>query len=874
LSCPECGNKELNTLPNQSLQCESCGWTHLKPVKEKNASIDFETINQSVFRIKSGKKTGTGFIIHEEGYFITNAHIIKDLKTCDIFFEDGTHHVGEIIHIAEEPTDLAIGKLDTSKKYQPLTVAKDALKIAETVYAVGNPKNLGLSVSKGTLSRKTALEYQCDLTVNPGNSGGPIINESGEVVGVISYVLKEVSGLAFAVSLEHFIDFLKTPNIKAFEPLIYEKRTDLKKVPINTLALKLKTSLSHRVGLGISLSLFIFVSVLLVFQALNRGPYTIEFTDGNGNIIETLTVERGETFNYPDAPFKEGHTFKGWSELSNRVSRDLRIVPLFEINTLILTIDYGNRQTNIEIEALKALEDIAFFNASLEGYYFDLEKTIPLSNRSLIEATTIYAKPYLDKMRYPEVITNGSFYYYIPEYVDDFSFDQTFNVGDIVDDLPVLKAAQRLFEGWALNGELLTLPFMLETSRTYHLTPVFSEASLDFFYYKEPGTFLNDPSQTTIHPISNLDLGAIYFWPEIPDIFNHKVYIIGMNGTESEVVIPSHIHNREVISVQTGSPNIIKFNDYHPRSNAYIETLSLPDSIRFVYQLHLPMLNRFIISEDHPYLNLVNGALHTKSNRELIKFPPTLNTETYLIHKDVEIIRDYAFHNHAYLSNIQAETGSALRTIGFKSFYGISNLEIIEIPRYVDDIHQEAFGKLPNLIAFEVNERNLTYETISGLLVKRQNKALIAINAGAYEDVFNVPDSIKSLELGSIDGTHFKTIVFSPESELIYIYHFAIINNRFLESVVLPGTIKTLYGNAFSNNENLSELLIHPSESEDVIAFISNLLPPPDFDQMINPELFDFFGPIPTIYLEERLIPLYLEDSIWGYYHDYLKPLK
>jgi len=102
LSCPECGNKELKTLPNQSLQCESCGWNSLIAPKEKNAAIDFETINQSVFRIKSGKKTGTGFIIHEEGYFITNAHIIKDLKTCDVFFEDGTHHVAEIIHIAEE----------------------------------------------------------------------------------------------------------------------------------------------------------------------------------------------------------------------------------------------------------------------------------------------------------------------------------------------------------------------------------------------------------------------------------------------------------------------------------------------------------------------------------------------------------------------------------------------------------------------------------------------------------------------------------------------------------------------------------------------------------------------------------------------------
>ena len=201
----------------------------------------------------------------------------------------------------------------------------------------------------------------------------------------------------------------------------------------------------------------------------------------------------------------------------------------------------------------------------------------------------------------------------------------------------------------------------------------------------------------------------------------------------------------------------------------------------------------------------------------------------------------------------------------------IPKLKTIFIPRYVDTIKQEAFSKLPNLTAFEVDSRNLTYESIEGMLIRKQDKALMYLNPKTSDDTIIIPNEIRSVELGAIYGTHLKTLEFTENSDLNYIYHYAITSNPFLETIILPGTIQTLYGEAFSSNMALSRLEILSSQKNDVIEFISNYLPSPNFDGTIDPELFGFFGVIPEIIIEERLLNLYLEDPVFSYYKDYIK---
>lgn len=228
--CKSCGSKELLKLTDFEYQCQRCFSKQLI-IEEKEEVIEevapaieedtinedvpisndfFSTIDKSIVRLKSSGGFGTGFFIDEEGHLITNAHVVGSetiiqghLGISPILLEFEVVAHGESLGL-----DLALLRLISDLEWTPLPITENNPKLASTIYVVGNPNNLGISVSKGTLSRLTEKEYQLDVTVNPGNSGGPVLNETGEVVGVVSYLIKEVQGLGFAVSIEMLKYFL------------------------------------------------------------------------------------------------------------------------------------------------------------------------------------------------------------------------------------------------------------------------------------------------------------------------------------------------------------------------------------------------------------------------------------------------------------------------------------------------------------------------------------------------------------------------------------------------------------------------------------------------------------------------------------------
>lgn len=220
--CKQCGSHELTQISPEVYQCQRCmsqtraemKTTHdsEKAVKAIEVNkIDFKELESAIVRLQSDAGTGTGFFIHPEGYVLTNAHVIKDAEiiqgyigSSPVLHEFELYANGEVIDL-----DLAVLKLIDDAPFKPLRLSKDRPQLADTLIAIGNPKNLGISVSKGALSRTTEKEYQLDLTVNPGNSGGPVLNEKGEVVGVISYLLQEVQGIGFAINLDMIKSFLK-----------------------------------------------------------------------------------------------------------------------------------------------------------------------------------------------------------------------------------------------------------------------------------------------------------------------------------------------------------------------------------------------------------------------------------------------------------------------------------------------------------------------------------------------------------------------------------------------------------------------------------------------------------------------------------------
>lgn len=172
-----------------------------------------ECAQKAVIAIKTQMGHGSGFVINKEGYAITSFHVIEGMHTIDAILSDG-----KIIqaHVASThpDNDLALIKLSGSGyDYLPLG---DINKVAvgSTVYAIGTPVLLDLaqSVSKGIVSGYRKLPeltlVQTDASVNPGNSGGPLIDEKGKVLGIVASKLVKygIEGLGFAISINDAIN--------------------------------------------------------------------------------------------------------------------------------------------------------------------------------------------------------------------------------------------------------------------------------------------------------------------------------------------------------------------------------------------------------------------------------------------------------------------------------------------------------------------------------------------------------------------------------------------------------------------------------------------------------------------------------------------
>ena len=164
---------------------------------------------------------GSGFIIHEDGYILTNAHVIENSDSVQIALSTGGLFKGKLIGM-DRVADLALIKIDSPDPLPviPLGSSKE-LKPGDWVMAIGSPFGLDLTVTVGIVSAKGrslgATPYddfiQTDTPINPGNSGGPLINTQGEVVGINTAVMQMGQGLGFSLP----VDLAKklVPELKA-----------------------------------------------------------------------------------------------------------------------------------------------------------------------------------------------------------------------------------------------------------------------------------------------------------------------------------------------------------------------------------------------------------------------------------------------------------------------------------------------------------------------------------------------------------------------------------------------------------------------------------------------------------------------------------
>ena len=164
------------------------------------------------FQPRESKSLGSGFIISQDGYILTNHHVVKDADEIVVKFKDRRQLVAKLIG-SDERTDIALLKVEAKRLPAVKIGSPETLQVGEWVLAIGTPFGFEQSVTAGIVSAKGRSlpggNYvpfiQTDVAINPGNSGGPLFNMAGEVVGVNSQIYSRSGGymgLSFAIPMD------------------------------------------------------------------------------------------------------------------------------------------------------------------------------------------------------------------------------------------------------------------------------------------------------------------------------------------------------------------------------------------------------------------------------------------------------------------------------------------------------------------------------------------------------------------------------------------------------------------------------------------------------------------------------------------------
>ena len=158
------------------------------------------------------KGIGTGMIINQDGYILTNNHVVAGATQIQVTLPDESQYEAKVVG-TDPKTDLAVIKVNTNKKLPYVTFGdSDKVQVGEWVVAIGHPRGLDQTVTQGIISAKhrqgitdpnTYQDFlQTDAAINPGNSGGPLLNLDGQVIGVNSIIASQSGGsegLGFAI---------------------------------------------------------------------------------------------------------------------------------------------------------------------------------------------------------------------------------------------------------------------------------------------------------------------------------------------------------------------------------------------------------------------------------------------------------------------------------------------------------------------------------------------------------------------------------------------------------------------------------------------------------------------------------------------------
>lgn len=198
--------KTDNELKNLNSQVGSIDeqFSTLKANVDNDFSGIIEDSVKSVVTIRTNVGQGTGFILTNDGYLVTNAHVLSGANTVSAITYDQNSIEAELIGY-DAVLDIALLKIPGEYKKLKLADSND-VQVGEKVIAIGNPLGLQFSVSEGIISgihrmgpNQMEAYIQTDAALNPGNSGGPLIDKEGKVVGINNFKIGSGESLGFAL---------------------------------------------------------------------------------------------------------------------------------------------------------------------------------------------------------------------------------------------------------------------------------------------------------------------------------------------------------------------------------------------------------------------------------------------------------------------------------------------------------------------------------------------------------------------------------------------------------------------------------------------------------------------------------------------------
>lgn len=168
------------------------------------------TLEPSIFKVNTAAGSGTGFYLKDKHVFVTNYHVVNAYKKVSIQDMHGTRYLAEVL-LANPHEDVAFLRTKEAFDLPQLDLHNDALRQGDKIYVAGFPFGMPFTVTEGVVSAPNQLMegrnyIQTDAAVNPGNSGGPMINDAGKVVAITTCKFNNADNMGFGVPISKLVE--------------------------------------------------------------------------------------------------------------------------------------------------------------------------------------------------------------------------------------------------------------------------------------------------------------------------------------------------------------------------------------------------------------------------------------------------------------------------------------------------------------------------------------------------------------------------------------------------------------------------------------------------------------------------------------------